>query len=130
MLFVHGGPMDLGGSTLRLKCWQRLGREAGDSFAGYYYTPGMAFSVLEERGLKHLCCGHQHTSLCCKKHPKGIQICNLDYVPVDGTAGSSPLEVAQVSLDLPAILRVGACSGRNPEFAFTDFTTFSFLRIA
>jgi predicted MPP superfamily phosphohydrolase len=24
MLFVHGGPLDLGNQTLRLKCWQRL----------------------------------------------------------------------------------------------------------
>ena len=24
MLFVHGGPMELGSQTLRLKCWQRL----------------------------------------------------------------------------------------------------------
>jgi predicted phosphodiesterase len=26
MLFVHGGPLDLGDQMLRLKCWQRLSR--------------------------------------------------------------------------------------------------------
>jgi hypothetical protein len=132
MLFVHGGPMDLGGSPLRLKCWQRIGREAGDSFAGYYYTPGMAFSVLRERGLLHLCCGHQHTSLCCRNRVDSIQDYNLEYVPVPGSAGpgSSRLEAAPVPLDMPAIFRVGACSGPNPEFAFTDFKTFTFIRIA
>ena len=38
MLFVHGGPLDLGTQTLRLKCWQRLSHEAGDFFTGYHYT--------------------------------------------------------------------------------------------
>ena len=132
MLFVHGGPMDLDGPTLRMKCWQRLGRVAGDSFAGYYYTPDVAFSVLRERGLLHLCCGHQHTSLCCRNHPAGIRTFNLDYVTVPGISGpgSSRLEVATVPLDMPTILRLGACSGPRPEFAFTDFTAFSYLRIA
>ncbi|OPY36089.1 MAG: Calcineurin-like phosphoesterase superfamily domain protein [Methanoregula sp. PtaU1.Bin051] len=132
ILFVHGGPMELGNSTLRLKFWQRLSRRSGDTFAGYNYTPAMAFSVLKERGLKHLCCGHQHTSLCCRNQPNGIRNYCLDYIPVPCSIGSgfSQLESALVSLDIPAILRVGACSGRSPEFAYTDFTTFWFLRIS
>lgn len=129
VLFVHGGPLNLGSGTLRLPCWQRLGREPGETFAGYYYTPEMAFSTLRARGLSHLCCGHQHTSLCCQNHQEGIRECFLDY---DGSAGlttpAGRLESTQVTLDLPAILRVGACSGANPEFAFTDFRTFRFFR--
>src|SRR5512137_464782 len=30
MVFVHGGPLELGDQTLRLKCWQRLSRTPGD----------------------------------------------------------------------------------------------------
>ncbi len=131
MLFVHGGPLDLGSTTLRLKCWQRLGKEPGDSYAGYFYTPEMAFSALRTRGLMHLCCGHQHTSLCCQQLPGGIQPCRLDYLPV-GTKnyGTCRIQEAKAALSVPSILRVGACSGENPEFAYTDFQTFSFLRIA
>jgi len=133
MLFVHGGPLELGPSTLRLKFWQRLGREAGDSYAGYYYTPAMAFSLLKERNLRYLCCGHQHTSLCCMNHPgTGVQPCKLDYSPIAPavTSDRGALYEARIALDSPAILRVGACHGTNPEFACTDFKTFSFLRIA
>ena len=132
MLFVHGGPMELGSSTLRLKFWQRLGREAGDSFAGYHYTPAMAFNRLRERNLRFLCCGHQHTALCCKDNTEsGIQSCSLRYSPVipGVTTDWGGLHEALVPLDAPAILRIGACHGTNPEFACTDFRTFSFLRI-
>jgi predicted phosphodiesterase len=131
MLFVHGGPMELGTSTLELKCWQRLGREPGDTFAGYNYTPGMAFSVLQKRNLRFLCCGHQHTSLCCRKLPQGIQHYWLDYTPADCNTRTRTCrhEVARVPLDAPAILRVGACFGQDPEFAYTDFKTFYFIRI-
>lgn len=131
MLFVHGGPMELGSSTLRQKYWQRLGREPGDTYAGYYYTPEMAFSVLKERNLRFLCCGHQHTSLCCRNPDgAGVQPCRLDFIPV--TSPPPPkggLYEARVVLDAPSILRVGACHGEIPEFACTDFKTFSFLRI-
>lgn len=131
ILFVHGGPMELGASTLRLKSWQRLGREAGDSYAGYHYTPEMAFSVLRSRGLHHLCCGHQHSSLCCKNIPGGIRACILEYSPVhEAGSVSCALHEARVMLDAPSILRVGACHGENPEFAYTDFKSFSFCRIA
>jgi len=132
MLFVHGGPMDLGTSTLRLKFWQRMGREPGDSYAGYYYTPEMAFSVLKERKLRFLCCGHQHTSLCCRylTGTGGVRPCLLDYSPSGITVqGRGLLHEARIALDTPSILRVGACHGENPEFACTDFRTFSFLRI-
>ena len=131
MLFVHGGPMELGTSTLRLRCWQRLGLEAGDTFAGYYYTPEMAFSVLAGRGLRHLCCGHQHTSLCCRKFGDEIRRHPLDFEPVAcGPENRSfACEAVKVPLDVPAILRVGACFGSVPEFAYTDFTAFHFIRI-
>ena len=72
MLFVHGGPLDLGNQTLRLKCWQRLSHESGDSFAGFHYTAPMAFEALAARGLTHMCCGHQHQNICCRKTPDGI----------------------------------------------------------
>lgn len=131
MLFVHGGPMELGTSTLRQKFWQRLGRQPGDTYAGYYYTPEMAFDVLKERNLRFLCCGHQHTSLCCR-NPDGVGVrpCRLDFTPVTPPVrDKGGLYEARVLLDSPAILRVGACHGETPEFACTDFRTFSFLRI-
>jgi len=131
MLFVHGGPMELGTSTLRQKFWQRLGRHAGDTYAGYYYTPEMAFDVLKERNLRFLCCGHQHTSLCCRNtEAGGVRPCRLEYTPVTPPVlEEGGLFEARVLLDSPAILRVGACHGETPEFACTDFRTFSFLRI-
>lgn len=131
MLFVHGGPIELNSSTLRLKCWQRLGREPGDSFAGYYYTPEMAFSALRSRGLVHMCCGHQHSPLCCRDTPEGIKNEDLEFCEMQGAKNApDPLLVAQLPLDVPAIVRLGACYGKNPEFAYTDFTTFSFIRMA
>ena len=131
MLFVHGGPIELGSSTLRLKCWQRLGREPGDSFAGYHYTPEMAFSALRSRRLVHMCCGHQHSPLCCRNTPDGIKKYDLEFCEIKGAKNDpGALLVAQLPLDVPTIFRLGACSGKNPEFAFTDFTTFSFIRMA
>jgi hypothetical protein len=130
MLFVHGGPMELGSSTLRLKCWQRLGREPGDSSAGYYYTPEMAFSALRYRGLVHMCCGHQHSAICCRNTSNGIKNYDLVFCEIE-IAKKDPnnLLVANVPLDVPTIFRIGACYGDNPEFAYTDFKTFSFIRI-
>jgi hypothetical protein len=132
MLFVHGGPLDLGTQTLRLKCWQRLSHEAGDFFTGYHYTAPMAFEALEQRGLTHMCCGHQHEHICCRKTPAGIIQQELEFVPVpipkDG--GLLKLEVARVPLDVPTLLRVGGCHGYAPEFAYTDYSTFSFIRFA
>jgi len=121
--------MELGPGTLRLKCWQRLGSEPGDTFAGYNYTPGMAFAALEQRGLRFLCCGHQHSTACYRKYDRGIQDAWLDYVPGGTGTGSHEYEVAEVPLNLPAIFRVGACSGREPEFAFIGNSAFSFIRI-
>ena len=72
MLFVHGGPLELGNQTLRLKCWQRLSHESGDFFTGYHYTASMAFEALKKRGLTHMCCGHQHEHICCRKTADGI----------------------------------------------------------
>jgi len=129
MLFVHGGPLDLGNQTLRLKCWQRLSREAGDSFAGYNYTASMAFEALAARGFIHMCCGHQHQNICCRKTPGGIVRKPIEYVPPDTNRGEPVIERSAVPLDLPTLLRVGGCHGDEPEFAYTDFSTFSFIRI-
>lgn len=131
MLFVHGGPLDLGMQTLQLKCWQRLSHEAGEFFTGFHYTAAMAFEELEKRGLTHMCCGHQHENICCQKTPLGIVQKELEFSPlsfdIDGRPGR--LDVAKVRLDLPTLLRVGGCHGYAPEFAYTDFSTFSFIRI-
>ncbi|NMB78898.1 MAG: metallophosphoesterase [Methanomicrobiales archaeon] len=131
MLFVHGGPLDLGTQTLRLKCWQRLSHEPGDFFTGYHYTAAMAFDALEQRGLTHMACGHQHEHICCKKTSAGIVQQELNFTPLtleqDGTR--IPLEVARVSIDVPTLLRVGGCHGFTPEFAYTDYSVFSFIRI-
>ena len=132
MLFVHGGPLDLGHQTLRLKCWQRLSHKSGDSFAGYNYTASMAFDALAARGFAHMCCGHQHQNICCHKTPEGIVRFPIEFEPLEGTIGSGKgrIEVARTPLDLPSLLRVGGCHGDEPEFAYTDFSTFSFIRIS
>ena len=132
MLFVHGGPLDLGNQTLRLKCWQRLSHESGDSFAGYNYTASMAFEALEARGLNHMCCGHQHQNICCRKTTGGIVRKEIEFSPLDAemNSGEPTIEVMRIPLDLPTLLRVGGCHGDEPEFAYTDFSTFSFVRIS
>jgi hypothetical protein len=130
MLFVHGGPLELGSSTLRLKCWQRLGRVAGDSYTGYHYSPEMAFSVLRSRGLTHMCCGHQHSTICCRNTSDGIKNHDLVFCEIQRPERDlDNLRVADIPLDVPTIFRIGACYGENPEFAYTDFKTFSFIRI-
>ncbi|MCK9630251.1 MAG: metallophosphoesterase [Methanoregula sp.] len=131
MLFVHGGPLDLGDQTLRLKCWQRLSHESGDFFTGYHYTAPMAFDALSKRGLTHMCCGHQHEHICCRKTPDGIIEQQLDFVPLNLTGGTSDvnLEVARVPLDYPTLLRVGGCHGDAPEFAYADSSAFTFIRL-
>lgn len=123
-LFVHGGPLHLGDALTDRSFWQRLSNRQGHSFAGYHYTPEMAFAELERRGLSHLCCGHQHTPLCCQKHEDGIIPRPLTFTPVPDL----PLKDARVELDAPSILRVGACRGAHPEFAVTDFVRFWFLQ--
>jgi len=131
MLFVHGGPLELGNQTLRLKCWQRLSHESGDFFTGYHYTAPMAFEALEKRGLTHMCCGHQHEHICCSKTPNGIVQNELKFRLLGGEIepGNIRLEAARVPLDYPALFRVGGCHGYAPEFAYTDFSAFSFIRI-
>jgi hypothetical protein len=131
MLFVHGGPLDLGNQTLRLKCWQRLSHESGDSFAGFHYTAPMAFKELAARGLTHMCCGHQHQNICCRKMPDGIveNPIELEPLAVKKQDDENHIEVARIPLDVPTLLRVGGCHGDEPEFAYTDFSTFSFIRI-
>ncbi|MGA2121540.1 MAG: metallophosphoesterase [Methanoregula sp.] len=131
MLFVHGGPLDLGDQTLRLKCWQRLSHESGDFFTGYHYTAAMAFDALAQRGLTHMCCGHQHEHICCRKTADGIIEQQLDFAPIKMSNGQfeTSLEVSRVPLDCPTIFRVGGCHGYIPEFAYTDFLTFSFIRL-
>jgi predicted phosphodiesterase len=131
MLFVHGGPLDLGSQTLRLKCWQRLSHQAGDFFTGYHYTAPMAFEVLESKGLSHMCCGHQHQNICCRKLPDRVVQHPIEFVPVCQKKSDEKiaLEASRIALDVPSLLRVGGCHGDEPEFAYTDFSTFSFIRI-
>ena len=131
MLFVHGGPLDLGTDTLSLKCWQRLSHEPGEFFTGFHYTAAMAFAELEKRGLTHMCCGHQHEHICCRKTPDGIVEQALEFVPVTlkNNPKEIPLEIAKIPLDCPTLFRVGGCHGDEPEFAYTDFSTFTFIRM-
>jgi len=135
MLFVHGGPLDLGNQTLRLKCWQRLSYDYGDSFTGYHYTAPMAFEALSARGLMHMCCGHQHRNICCRKTPEGIVQTPVEFEPLQAIPASKKheneyqLEIARIPLDVPTLLRVGGCHGDEPEFGYTDFSSFSFIRI-
>ena len=131
MLFVHGGPLNLGDDTLRLKCWQRLSHESGDFFTGYHYTASMAFDALAQRGLTHMCCGHQHDHICCRKTRDGIIEQHLDFTPMtlDTHPAQTRLEVARVLLDCPTLFRVGGCHGYAPEFAYTDLSAFSFIRL-
>lgn len=131
MLFVHGGPLDLGTQTLRLKCWQRLSHESGDFFTGFHYTAAMAFEALEKRDLVHMCCGHQHENICCRKTREGIIQQPLEFVPVENREGleGPGLEAAAVPLDVPTLLRLGGCHGHIPEFAYTDYSSFFFIRI-
>ena len=131
MLFVHGGPLELGNQTLRLKCWQRLSHEAGDFFTGYHYTASMAFEALAARGISHMCCGHQHRHICCRKTVTGIIRQPLAFTKsgTDQGAGGLHLEHSRIALDVPTILRVGGCHGPEPEFAYTDFSSFTFIRI-
>ena len=113
MLFVHGGPLDLGNQTLRLKCWQRLSHESGDFFTGYHYTAEMAFDALAKRGLKHMCCGHQHEHICCRKTAEGIVEQPLGFEPLKLEHGKAEirLEVSRVPLDCPTLFRLGGCHG-------------------
>ncbi|MGA9085998.1 MAG: metallophosphoesterase family protein [Methanoregula sp.] len=131
VLFVHGGPLDLGTQTLRLKCWQRLSHTAGDSFTGYHYTAPMAFDALEKRGLAHMVCGHQHTHICCRKTMDGIREHALRFVrEKDILFPGEEIEVARIPLDMPTLFRLGGCHGKMPEFAYADRTTFTYLRVA
>lgn len=131
MLFVHGGPLDLDTQILNLKCWQRLSHESGDSFTGYHYTAAMAFAALEKRGITHMVCGHQHDHACCRKTPAGVVQVDVEFLPVTPAAGGDGigLEAARIPLDLPTLFRVGGCFGPAPEFAYTDFSTFWFIRV-
>jgi hypothetical protein len=131
MLFVHGGPLEIGDQTLRLKCWQRLSRTPKESFAGYNYTAAMAFDALAERGLSHMCFGHQHQNICCRKMPGGIVRKPIDFELIASQRRDDEycIEAAQIPLDVPSLLRIGVCNGTNPEFAYTDFSTFSFIRL-
>ncbi|WP_235809620.1 metallophosphoesterase family protein [Methanofollis ethanolicus] len=124
-LFVHGGPLRLGDVLTEQPFWQRLSRVPGPSYAGYHYTPQMAFAELERRGLSHLCCGHQHVPLCCQK--KDGRIVSVPLKPE--TLSGLPVAGARIDLSVPTITRLGACTGENPEFAVTDFLRFWYLRL-
>lgn len=132
MLFVHGGPLELGDQTLRLKCWQRLSNKPGDSNTGYNYTAAMAFEALAARGFTHMCFGHQHQNICCRKMPYGIVRHPIEFESITTKKGEEEhlIEAASVPLDVPSLLRVWGCNGVKPEFAYTDFSTFSFIHIS
>jgi predicted phosphodiesterase len=132
MLFVHGGPLEMGDQTLRLKCWQRLSNTPGESVTGFNYTAAMAFDALAVRGLTHMCFGHQHQNICCQKMPGGIVQKPIDFRRVTSKRGDDEydIEASCVLLDVPSLLRVGGCNGVEPEFAYTDFSTFWFIRIS
>ncbi|MDD4483719.1 MAG: metallophosphoesterase [Methanoregula sp.] len=130
ILYVHGGPLDLGSQTLRLKCWQRLSHTSGDSFTGYHYTAQMAFDALENRGLSHMICGHQHTHVCCRKTASGIREHVLRFVREDDTGSPAGwIETAEVPLDIPTLFRLGGCHGDLPEFAYLSDTAFTYIRM-
>jgi len=129
LLFVHGGPLDLGTQTLRLKCWQRLSHSAGDSFTGYHYTAQMAFEALFKRGLSYMVCGHQHTHICCRKSKDGIKEHVIRFVS-EKDAGLGEIEVARIPLDMPSLFRLGGCQGDLPEFAYIDDISFTYIRVA
>ncbi|MDD1702238.1 MAG: metallophosphoesterase [Methanoregula sp.] len=130
-LFVHGGPLDLGDQTLRLKCWQRLSHSTGDSFTGFHYTAAMAFETLEKRGLTHMICGHQHTHICCRKTADGIEQHAIRFrQDKHDREWKHPVHTARVALDVPTLFRVGACHGETPEFAYLDDRTFTYIRIS
>ena len=61
----------------------------------------------------------------------GIVEQELDFSPLDMEHDDRiiHLEVARIPLDCPTLLRVGGCHGDVPEFAYTDFSSFSFIRI-
>ena len=123
IFFVHGGPLNLGDSWLEQKYWQRLSRASGPSVSGFHYTPEMAFEFLEENHLHTLCCGHQHQRTCCQKMDNGIQEVPIDPRNVNNWDGPGKLAVAEIPLIYPTIVRIGACRGPRPEFAYTDFST-------
>lgn len=130
-LFVHGGPLDLGTQTLRLKCWQRLSHSTGDSFTGFHYTAPMAFEALEKRGLTHMICGHQHTHVCCQKTPDGIQQHAIRYrLDKHARETNYPVHTARIPLEYPTLFRVGACHGDMPEFAYVDKKAFTYIRLS
>jgi hypothetical protein len=91
----------------------------------------MAFDALAERGLTHMCFGHQHQHICCQKMSEGIVRKPIDFEPITSTrADEEPqMEAARVLLNFPSLLRLGGCNGARPEFAYTDFSTFSFIRL-
>jgi hypothetical protein len=91
----------------------------------------MAFAELEKRGFTHMCCGHQHEHICCRKTPDGIVEQALDFIQVTlkGKDRDIHIEIAKIPLDCPTLLRIGGCHGDEPEFAYTDFSTFTFIRI-
>jgi len=55
----------------------------------------------------------------------------LEFRPVENrNAEEGPgLEVASVPLNVPTLLRLGGCHGPVPEFAYTDYKSFFFIRI-
>ena len=130
MLCVHGGPLNLGNHILRLKCWQRLSHNVGDSFTGYHYTAQMAFDELDERGLSFMVCGHQHTHICCRKYADGITNYPIVFTPrILKPDVTSTLEVAQVPLNVPTLFRIAGCYGDEPEFAYADDSMFFYIRL-
>ena len=73
----------------------------------------MAFNALEVRGLTHMCCGHQHQHVCCRRTLDGITNYHLEFkrVKTGSDNGEINLEVARVPLDVPTLSRIGGCHG-------------------
>jgi hypothetical protein len=78
-----------------------------------------------------MCCGHQHENVCCRKTADGIVQQHLEFRPLEKKAGHEGpgMVVATVPLDVPTLLRLGGCHGNVPEFAYTDYSSFHFIRI-
>ncbi|MDD1695392.1 MAG: metallophosphoesterase, partial [Methanoregula sp.] len=82
--------------------------------------------------LTHMCFGHQHQNICCRNLPDGIERHPIEFAPVTAQRSKEEylMEAASIPLDYPTLMRVGGCHGDEPEFGYTDFSTFSFIRIA
>ena len=131
VLFVHGGPLDLGTQTLRLKCWQRLSHTAGDSFTGTITLHRWRLTHSKNAALPIWSAGTSIPISAAVKPwmgsgstPSGL------YREKDILFPGEEIEVARIPLDMPTLFRLGGCHGKMPEFAYADRTTFTYPRVA